>query len=411
MIDAIKVYLDESGNGNPQDPLVVCGIAVEDDLVDEFEELIRTTQLRVLARPGFRDSADRDRFRATGFHRSVDLPEVGIEFAHLLSSTSIYKALIIATDRSTLGTQEVDQLVELYVRMGGVLRRQFRQAPQIDLIIERNEPLNARLDEIRDRINSRRNNHGRRLPAVTLTQAEKSSASVLAAADGLALIAADWLKAGRAMDAARHQYRTYVETEAAISWFCSLELGVLSTRRVRHYESGQGVSAVASSGAGAESVPRANPHASVSEQLLSTRSRALEQFPPDLVSNVPSFAAHLHTDPDRLLRLADEVDRGLGYVTKYVRTGKRTRAVVSPNPHYGTVTKELARLLVGTSNYQPPPHVFGFLPGRTTRDNARAHLNRDCVLRFDLQAFFESIDRYRVLETIKDDGVAPVVAE
>lgn len=404
-MDSITVFLDESGNGNPDQPLVVCGIAVEAGLVGEFEERIRSAYQRVLARPTFRDAEDRERFRRTGFHRSLDLPEVGIEFVHLLSSTSIYKALIIATDRSTLTSDdEVDQLVELYVRLGGVLRRQFRPAPRVDLVIEQNEPLLARMDEIRDRVNSRRNTHGRSLPTVTVTQAAKSPDSVLAAADGLALVASQWLQAGRATDARKFQYRAYVETEAAISWFCSLEHGVLSTRRTRRR-------ALRSSGTGAASVPLAKPHASASEQLLSTRSRAPEPLPPDLMSNLASFAAHLHTEPARLQQVAEEVDQGRCYQVKYVRAGKRTRAVVSPNPHYGTIAKELARLLAGTSSYQAPAHVFGFVRGRSIRDNARAHLDRDCVLRLDLRQFFESIDRGRVIDVLRAQDVAPEVAE
>lgn len=94
MTDNVQVFLDESGNGNPDDPLVICGIAVEADLVSEFQSLIQAAYHRTLARPKFRNEADRERFKQTGFHRCEDLPEVGAEFVQLLSSTSIYKALL-----------------------------------------------------------------------------------------------------------------------------------------------------------------------------------------------------------------------------------------------------------------------------------------------------------------------------
>lgn len=413
-MNTVKIFLDESGNGNPEDPLVVCGIAVEEDFIGEFEGRIRSAYYRVLARP-FRNPEDRERFLRTGFHRSADLPEVGSDFTHLLSSTSIYKALIIATDRSSLDLPEVDQLVELYVRLGGVARRQFRQASKIDLVIEQNEPLRPRLHEISDRINSRRNSNGRRLPPVTISQANKSPESILAAADGLALIAAAWLKRQRDTNASRYEYRTYLETEAAISWFCSLEHGVLSTRRTRHTElpvaSRRTVPGeLPSSRTGAASVPLAIPHASASKQLLSTRSRAPQVMPRDLVSNVESFATHLHTDREDLERLADEVDCGLRFTVKHIHTGKRVRAVVRPNLQYGTISKELGRLLTGTMSYRPQPHVSGFVRGRGIRDNARAHLDRDCVLRFDLKDFFESIDRDRLVATLEADEMASPVA-
>lgn len=404
MTDSVKVFLDESGNGNPDDPLVICGIAVEADLVSEFESLIQAAYHRTLARPKFRNHADRERFKQTGFHRCEDLPEVGAEFVQLLSSTSIYKALLIGTDRSSLGLDdEVDQLVEMYVRLGGVLRRQFRQASRVDLVIERNQPLESRMTEIRDRVNDRRSAHGRHLPTVTLAQADKSPESVLAAADALALVAASWLKSNYSTNAEDFQYRSYVETEAAISWFCSLEHGVLSTRRVRYLE-------LQSLRAGAASVSLASPHASASEQLLSTRPRAPQSLPKELVSNLESLAAHLHCEPARLLRLANDVGKGDCYTTQIVRVGKKTRSVISPSPYYGTVSKELSRLLVGTTSYEAPTHVFGFVRGRGIRDNAREHLDQGCVLRLDLQQFFESIDRSRVENALVADGVAPDVA-
>lgn len=260
------------------------------------------------------------------------------------------------------------------------------------------------MTEIRDRINARRSAHGRHLPTVTLAQADKSPNSVLAAADALALVAASWLKSNCSTNAENFRYRTYVETEAAISWFCSLEHGVLTTRRVRYSE-------LQSLRAGAASIPLASPHASASEQLLSTRPRAPKSLPKELVSTLDSLAAHLHCEPARLLRLADDVDKGDCYTTQNVRISPETlRSVISPSPYFGTVSKELSRLLVGTTNYEAPTHVFGFVRGRGIRDNAREHLNQDCVLRLDLQQFFESIDRSRVENALVADGVAPDVA-
>lgn len=411
-MDRVSVFLDESGNANPKDPLVICGIAIEAGRVRDLEERILLAHRRVLAKPRFRDGADRERFEASGFHRSLDLPEVGIEFSRVLTSTNIYKALLIATDRSTLkkadgvsAMGEVDQMVELYVRLGGVVRRQFRQAPGVDLVVERNEPLLARLDEIRDRINSRRNAHGRHLPLVTVEQTDKAPSSVLGAADALAHIAAGWIKTEFSTNREAHQYRSYLESEAALSWFCSLEHGVISTRRTRHSE-------LLFEGTGAESVPLASPHASASELLLSTRSRAPQAVPRDIVSNLESFATHLHTEVDDLLLFADEVSAGNHFSVKHVRAGrKRPRQILRPNLEYGTVSKELSRLLLATTRYETPPHVFGFIRGRSIRDNAKAHLDRDCVLRLDIQRFFESIAEPRLLDVLRADGLAEDVCK
>jgi hypothetical protein len=97
----------------------------------------------------------------------------------------------------------------MYVRLGSVAQRQFRSAPSMKMVVETNAPLAPRLREIEDRVNSRRNSGGRRLPAVSVEQAAKSPESILAVADTFALIASTWLKSEVTADRSKFQYRTW----------------------------------------------------------------------------------------------------------------------------------------------------------------------------------------------------------
>lgn len=46
--------------------------------------------------------------------------------------------------------------------------------------------------------------------------------------------------------------------------------------------------------------------------------------------------------------------------------------------------------------FVPSPDIFGFLPGRSIVDNAKAHLGRDTVLNVDIKGFFPSITTGRL---------------
>lgn len=52
--------------------------------------------------------------------------------------------------------------------------------------------------------------------------------------------------------------------------------------------------------------------------------------------------------------------------------------------------------------WQPAPISFGFLPGRSIVDNARAHVGKQFILNLDLQDFFPSITRSQIEEALKE---------
>ena len=100
-------------------------------------------------------------------------------------------------------------------------------------------------------------------------------------------------------------------------------------------------------------------------------------------------------------RLPTRVDFDLHTYATYNR-GRRS--IVIPKAAFDSVTKNLHRSLVSELPYVAPPHVHGFVRGRSTLTNAREHLDKPCVLRVDLKEFFPSIKEGRVLTALQRQG-------
>ena len=77
--------------------------------------------------------------------------------------------------------------------------------------------------------------------------------------------------------------------------------------------------------------------------------------------------------------------------------------------------KELKQILtclnfILSSVYTPPKEVMGFVCGKSVRDNALCHLNKNYVLNLDLQDFFPSISARMVEQSLTRINVEPFVA-
>ncbi len=76
------------------------------------------------------------------------------------------------------------------------------------------------------------------------------------------------------------------------------------------------------------------------------------------------------------------------------RGGGSPRSILAPIKPLKDIQRRLADYLAAW--YRPPPHVHGFVPGRSPGSNARAHKRQEWVLRIDLAGFFPSINFGRV---------------
>lgn len=59
----------------------------------------------------------------------------------------------------------------------------------------------------------------------------------------------------------------------------------------------------------------------------------------------------------------------------------------------------------------PHPAAHGYVPGRSTRTNALRHVGATAVLKADIQDFFQSISKSRVIALLESAGVRPAAAD
>ncbi|HEY5815090.1 MAG TPA: reverse transcriptase domain-containing protein [Solirubrobacterales bacterium] len=76
------------------------------------------------------------------------------------------------------------------------------------------------------------------------------------------------------------------------------------------------------------------------------------------------------------------------------RSGGTPRRISAPIKPLKDIQRQLADHLLAW--YAPPPHVHGFVAGRSPTSNARAHRRQEWVLRVDLEDFFPTINFGRV---------------
>ncbi|WP_395640448.1 reverse transcriptase family protein [Pseudolysinimonas sp.] len=113
--------------------------------------------------------------------------------------------------------------------------------------------------------------------------------------------------------------------------------------------------------------------------------------------------------PD-LKRVASLIQDGTA-VTAFTRRKKdgTQRTIHRPGLTATLVLKKFHEALTN-STAPPPPHVHGFVRGRSIVTNAREHLARDAVLRIDLRDFFETIDGNRIRGVFEGLGFSPSAA-
>lgn len=134
--------------------------------------------------------------------------------------------------------------------------------------------------------------------------------------------------------------------------------------------------------------------------------------PDDRTSIVPP------TSVDHVYAAIGESKDNVGALLESVRNGSAFRSresrghtIYTPAPWWGSVSKELNRFLASRIDYPTPDHVYGFVKGRSTLDNAWNHLHQNCVLRIDIQSFFPSIEQRRIAEVLQRFDFAPDAAE
>lgn len=231
----ITIYMDESGNGNPDQPLVVGAVVVDADAGDIEAEVAKLYR-ELAARRSLRGHPGFEKFRKSGFHASTDPPEVAQTFIELIQRTAGFKIHLIASkERTYRGLTETQLISEMYERIVADNLIRYRSQVSLTVCIEENDSLRAMIRKLP--IFS--TNHAiaklgkfADLPAIKVEVIRKGEIMSLAIVDYAMLAASRWMSSDFTTDPRNRAYRGFREIEPSISVFSTLEDGTLVSRKV-----------------------------------------------------------------------------------------------------------------------------------------------------------------------------------
>ena len=79
----MKLFMDESGNGNTSQPLIVGAVELGED-AEDIEQQVRDLYKRLCAKSSFVGHPGFEKFRKNGFHSSTDPLDVSGPFLELI---------------------------------------------------------------------------------------------------------------------------------------------------------------------------------------------------------------------------------------------------------------------------------------------------------------------------------------
>jgi hypothetical protein len=107
--------MDESGNGNRSQSLIVGAVELGDD-ADDVEKQVRDLYKQLCARSSLAGHPGFEEFRKKGFHSANDPVEVSGPFLELIRSL-FFRAYMVITDRTGVpGETELERIEFMYVK-------------------------------------------------------------------------------------------------------------------------------------------------------------------------------------------------------------------------------------------------------------------------------------------------------
>jgi hypothetical protein len=146
----VKILMDESGNGNGSQPLIVGAVELGDD-ADDVEQLVRDLYKRLGTRRDLAGMPGFEEFREKGFHSATDPVEVSVPFLELIRSL-IFRAYMVVTDRTRVpGRTELQRIEYMYVKLlSDLLIRYRNDESELICCIEQNQGLGPIVDRLPD---------------------------------------------------------------------------------------------------------------------------------------------------------------------------------------------------------------------------------------------------------------------
>ena len=128
--------MDESGNGNASQPLIVGAVELGDD-ADAIEKRVENLYEQLCAKSSFVGHPEYERFRRNGFHSSTDPRDVSDPFQALIAQF-FFRAYMVVTDRTGVpGETEAERIEFMYVKLLSDLLIRHRDERELLCYIER----------------------------------------------------------------------------------------------------------------------------------------------------------------------------------------------------------------------------------------------------------------------------------
>ncbi|MFD9040993.1 hypothetical protein [Streptomyces bottropensis] len=230
---AVKLFMDESGNGNASQPLIVGAVELGDD-AEDIEEEIKDLYKRLVARHSLTGFGSFEDFRKDGFHSSNDPTEISVPFRELMRTT-FFRAYMVVTDRTSFPRNAEPDLIEfMYVKLLSDLLIRHRNEPKFLCYIEQSEEMASIIRRLPNAVvRQARKKSGRdaSFPRPDISMVTKRDYMSTAIIDYVMADVSRWLQKGRTNNPKDFAYRAFREIEPSVSMLYSFELGRISSRK------------------------------------------------------------------------------------------------------------------------------------------------------------------------------------
>lgn len=229
----VRFLMDESGNGNPDQPLIVGAVELGDD-ADIIEEKIRDLHERLSASRSLIGHPKFEDFRKHGFHSSSDPQDVSGPFLELVR-TFFYRTYMLVTDRTGVpGKTEADRVEFMYVKLLSDLSIRYRGEAAIYCFVEQSTGMGSiveRLPRATADQTSRTLSKRATMPQLVIAQAAKGDYMSMAIVDYVMAATSRWMRADFSTQPSQWPYRAFRDFEASMSVLYSFEKGRISSRK------------------------------------------------------------------------------------------------------------------------------------------------------------------------------------
>lgn len=229
----VKIFMDESGNGNISQPLIVGAVELGED-AEDVEARIRDLYKRLDARSSLTGLGSFEEFRKDGFHSSNDPVEISVPFLELMRST-FFRTYMVVTNRTRVpGDTESERIEFMYVKLLSDLLIRHRNESEVLCHIEQSEEMASIIGRLPNGVTRQAHKTiGKTapLPKLKLSMVAKRDYMSTAIIDYVMAAVSRWLQADRTLDPRSRHSRGFREIEPSISMLYSFEHGRISSRK------------------------------------------------------------------------------------------------------------------------------------------------------------------------------------